>query len=130
MKSIFARHGVPDTVVSDNSPEFSATEFADFAGEYDFSHVTSSPLNPQSNREAERAVPTVKSLPGKREDPHKAFMSYRAIPCSHGSSQAQLLMGRHVRTPLPVSQEKLQPKLPNLHAFKRKDQDMKEKRSS
>ena len=33
LKAIFARHGVPETVVTDNGPQFSATEFTDFAKE-------------------------------------------------------------------------------------------------
>jgi hypothetical protein len=31
MKSIFARHGIPDTVVSDNGPQYSSQEFGRFA---------------------------------------------------------------------------------------------------
>ena len=53
LKSKFTRYRVPETVVTDNGPCFSATEFADFAREYDSSHVTSSPRYPQSNGEAE-----------------------------------------------------------------------------
>lgn len=43
VKSIFARHEVPETVIMDNSPQFSAAEFAAFARDYDFTHATSSP---------------------------------------------------------------------------------------
>lgn len=124
LKSIFARHGVPETVFMDNGPQFSAAEFAAFARDYDFTHATSSPRYPQSNGEAERAVRTLISLLKKGEDPHKALMAYRATPLSHGSSPAQLLMGRNIRTPLPVSQEKLQPGWPDLKAFRGKDQDL------
>ncbi|UYV61647.1 K02A2.6-like [Cordylochernes scorpioides] len=47
-KSIFARHGIPETVVSDNGTQFgSAREFAYFARQYEFTHVTSSPRFPQ-----------------------------------------------------------------------------------
>ncbi|XP_063750626.1 uncharacterized protein K02A2.6-like [Eleginops maclovinus] len=130
LKSIFARHGVPETVISDNGPQFSAAEFAAFARDYDFTHTTSSPRYPQSNGEAERAVRTVKYLLKKGEDPHKALMAYRATPLTHGSSPAQLLMGRNIRTPLPVSQEKLQPGWPDLQDFRKKDQDLKEQQAS
>ncbi|CAL9695089.1 unnamed protein product [Knipowitschia caucasica] len=39
-------------------------------------------------------------------------------------------MGRNIRTPLPVSEEKLQPRWPNLVLFRRKDQDLKQKQAS
>ncbi|XP_034023519.1 uncharacterized protein K02A2.6-like [Thalassophryne amazonica] len=92
LKAIFACHGVPETDnVTDNGPQFSAAEFAAFAREYDFTHMTSSPRYPQSNGEAEMAVRTVKSLLKKEEDPHKALMASglqghslgtRLIPCT------------------------------------------------
>ncbi|KAL7389676.1 hypothetical protein ABVT39_008128 [Epinephelus coioides] len=40
-----------------------------------------------------------------------------------------LLMGCNIRTPLPVSREKLQLGWPDLQAFRRKDQDLKEKQA-
>ena len=61
-KSIFARHGIPEVVYSDNGPQFRSEAYKQFAAEYQFTHVTSSPYFPQSNREAERAVGTIKSL--------------------------------------------------------------------
>ena len=39
LKTIFGRHGIPDTVVSDNASE----EFKKFADDWEFSHVTTSP---------------------------------------------------------------------------------------
>ena len=39
LKSIFARHGIPETLVSDNGPQYSSQEFSDFAKEYEFDHV-------------------------------------------------------------------------------------------
>ena len=47
MNSAFARHGIPDVVVSDNGPQFSSQEFRKFAKEWAFTHVTSSPRYPQ-----------------------------------------------------------------------------------
>lgn len=43
MKSQFARHGIPDRVLSDNGPPFGSREFAELSRSYEFEHVTSSP---------------------------------------------------------------------------------------
>ena len=53
-KSIFARHGTPETVISDNGPQYASKAYKKFAEEYQFKHVTSSPYFPQSNGEAAR----------------------------------------------------------------------------
>ena len=45
-KSIFARHGIPKSVQSDNGPQFSAMKYNKFTEEWDFAHVTSTPYNP------------------------------------------------------------------------------------
>ncbi|KAF7646649.1 hypothetical protein LDENG_00184290 [Lucifuga dentata] len=124
-KAAFARYGCPEVLVTDNGPQCSCHDFAHFARDYDFTHVTSSPRYPHSNGEAERAVRTVKSLLDKEGDFHKALLAYRAIPLAHGSSPAQLLMGRRIRTPVPVTPGQLQPQWPELEIFREKDAAMK-----
>lgn len=52
-KSIFARHGIPEVVRSDNGPQFVSGYFQKFSRTWGFSHITSSPRFPQSNGEAE-----------------------------------------------------------------------------
>ena len=69
LKFIFARHGIPRQVISDNGPQFASLEFTKFAKAYDFTHTTSSPRYPQSNGEVERAVRSIKSLPKKQMIP-------------------------------------------------------------
>ena len=56
LDELFATHGIPSTLVSDNGPQFSAAEFAEFARQSGFYHRTSLPKFAQSNGEAERAV--------------------------------------------------------------------------
>ena len=58
-KSIFAHHGIPVEVISDNGPQFTSEDLRQFSKQYCFSHKTSSPYHPQGNEEAERAVQTV-----------------------------------------------------------------------
>ena len=70
IKSIFARHGIPEKVMSDNSPQYASEMFKKFAAEYGFEHVTSSPRCPQSNGTAEHAMKTVKGMFEKNEDQH------------------------------------------------------------
>ena len=92
LKSIFARHGIPTTVLSDNGPQYSSYLFSQFAREYGFQHITSSPHFPQSNGEAERAVKTVKNLLKKSKDLYLALLAYRATPLQNGYSLSELLM--------------------------------------
>jgi transposase InsO family protein len=49
--SIFARHGIPEVVVSDNGPQYASEAYSNFAESYGFKHITSSPYYPQSNGE-------------------------------------------------------------------------------
>ena len=62
LKTMFARFGIPEILVTDNGPQFSSNEFQVFAKSLSFNHVTTSPRYPQSNGKAENAVRTVKRL--------------------------------------------------------------------
>ncbi len=105
-KAIFARHGIPKVVISDNGPQFACQEFRDFAKAYEFEHVTSSPYYPQSNGMAEKGVQIAKRLLQKamdtQSDPCLALLSYRTTPLDCGQSPAELLMNRKLRTRLPT----------------------------
>ncbi|UYV69971.1 K02A2.6-like, partial [Cordylochernes scorpioides] len=111
-KSIFARHGIPETVVSDNGTQFGAArEFANFARQYGFTHVTLSPRFPQSNGMAEAGVKIAKLILKKNQDPSPGLLEYRSTPLENGYSPAELLMGRKLRTTLPIAPENLNPNM-------------------
>ena len=113
--SIFARHGIPETVVSDNGPQYSVDLFA---REYGFEQVVSSPHYPQGNGEAERAMKTIKGMLRKSGDPYLALLFY-------GYSPAQLLMSRNLRTTLPVAREQRRPKVVVPSELEEKDECLK-----
>ena len=125
LKSLFARHGIPETLISDNGPQYASREFAEFAEEYEFRHVTTSPYHPQGNGEAERAVRTIKNLLKKGDDPYKALLTYRTTPLQQGYSPSQLLMGRVLRTTVPTTRAQRKPRIPDLSLVKTKDQQIK-----
>ena len=116
LKQHFARHGIPNTVFSDNGPQFDSDEFRRFARDWEFNHLTSSPGHSQSNGMAESAVKTVKRLIKKANkdgtDPWLAILDHRNTPTEGmKSSPAQRLMSRRTRTLLPTSEKLLKPKL-------------------
>lgn len=43
LKTMFARYGVPDVLISDNGPQFASEEFSTFAQKWGFEHVTTLP---------------------------------------------------------------------------------------
>lgn len=127
MKSMFARHGIPELIMSDNGPQYSCEAFSVFAREYQFQHVTSSPLYPQSNGEAERAVKTIKGLLKKEGDPYLALLSYRATPLQIGFSPSELLMGRKLRTTVPTTRQQLVPRVPDSTLVRNRDKQQKQR---
>ena len=113
MKQIFSRHGIPNTLVADNMP-FNSKAFRQFAKEWDFSVVTSSPNYAQSNGLAERNVQTIKTLLKKAKEGMKdeqlALLEFRNTPITGlQESPAQLLMSRRLRSTLPMIVPMLQP---------------------
>ncbi|UYV82749.1 K02A2.6-like [Cordylochernes scorpioides] len=122
-KSIFARHGIPETVVSDNGTQFGAArEFANFARQYGFTHVTSSPRFPQSNGMAEAGVKIAKLILKKNQDPSLGLLEYRSTPLENGYSPAELLMGLYAwaESTQPV-QLRVNPKLVDSQTLKGKE---------
>ena len=84
LKHHFARHGIPDVTISDNSPQFSGQLFKAFAKEWGFTHETSSPGNSKGNGAAEAAVKVAKRLMKRchtaKEDPYLGLLNLRNTP--------------------------------------------------
>ena len=126
LKSIFACHGTPETLISDNGPQYSAVEMKDFASTYAFEHVTSSPHYPRSNGLAKRTVKTIKNLMKKSSDPNMLLLSYRSTPLHWCNlSPSELLMGRRVRTTIPQVSNQLIPEWSFLPEFCKQDEKFK-----
>ena len=130
LKAMFARHGIPVTLMSDNGPQFSSKEFKDFATTYCFQHITSSPHFPQSNGLAERTVRTVKKLLQGSNDPFLALLSYRTtpLPWCH-LSPAELLMGRQLKTDVPQIKDHYIPKWHHIKNLKEVHQKYRDAQS-
>ncbi len=47
-----ARYGIPERGVSDNGPQYSSSEFQDFAKKYEFEHVSLDTHNQMGRRKA------------------------------------------------------------------------------
>ena len=60
LRQLFSQFGIPEVVVSDNGPQFSAQEFEKFCHLNGIYHVPVDPYHPLSNGLAEKAVQVVK----------------------------------------------------------------------
>ena len=67
-KKQFARYGISDTFISDNGVQYNSKEFQSFTKNYQFEHVTSSPMYPQSNGKSEKIVQIAKNLLKKAKE--------------------------------------------------------------
>ena len=127
LKSAFAQHGIPQILRSYNGPQFSASQFRDFTKSFNINHITSSPRFAQSNGEVERSFQTVKNLLKKSGDPYLALLAYQTTPLVNGEAPCQLLMGRMLRTTIPVHPSCLIPKYKIPDKVFRKEEDTREK---
>ena len=114
LKAHFARHGCPETLCSDNGPPFNSKDFANFAEDFGFEHITSSPRYPRSNGKSESAVKAAKTLMMKskdaKTDPYLALLELRNVPTEKMEySPVQRLFGRRTRTKLPIAKRLLKP---------------------
>ena len=110
LDKLFATHGIPETVKTDNGPPWNSYEFNDFANYLGFHHQKVTPLWPEANGMVERFMRTLKKtiqtaqVEGKvwQQELWSFLRNYRATPHSTtGVSPAEALYGHQIRTSLP-----------------------------
>nr|XP_037290929.1 uncharacterized protein K02A2.6-like [Rhipicephalus microplus] len=107
LRKLFATHGLPDIIVSDNGAQFKSTEFREFLDSNLIRQVTSAPFHPSTNGQAERMVRTTKEglsrIIQKNWARRLADFTLQQHVTPHmttGQSLAELLMGRKLSTML------------------------------
>ena len=109
LRVMFATHGLPLMLVSDNGPPFSSTEFHHFVSRNGISHRRVPPYHPSSNGLAENMVKTVKQALNKASKGDsieakisKLLASYRNTPHSDQAHTSRNPPGRAPRTRLSL----------------------------
>ncbi|KAJ8966391.1 hypothetical protein NQ317_019427 [Molorchus minor] len=107
LRTVFSRFGLPDTLVSDNGPPFSSTEFSNYIKKNGIKHLFSPPYHAQSNGFAENSVKNIKKAIKKafiektdiEESVNRFLFDYRiAQHSTTGVSPAILMFGRNLKT--------------------------------
>ena len=107
LRAIFARLGVPHTLVSDNAAEFGDGELMDWLNKIGCLAVKTPPKHPQSNGLAERMVQTIKKAVTMWEKGRETFntfmarflINFRSIPHVGKSQSPSQLMSRQNTQP-------------------------------
>ena len=112
LKKVFATHGVPKTVQSDNGPPFNSEDFKEFAAEMGFTHKKITPRRPKAQGQVEGfnklMNKTAAIAHAEGIDLHEAtydmLQAYRETPHpTTGTAPYELLMNRAIRTRLDHS---------------------------
>ena len=108
MDRVFATHGIPTVIVSDNGTNFSSEEFTAYMNNNHIKHIFTPPYHPASNGIAERAVQTFKNAMKSAEGEGSVqsrintfLLRYRLTPhTTTGKAPCEVLMGRTIRSKL------------------------------
>lgn len=127
LRTAFATHGLPDTIVSDNGAAFTSDEFRNFLNRNGVRRILIPPYHPASNGAAERVVQVVKRNLKKtttgdfKTQLARMLFVYRNTPHEvTGRTPAELLFGRKLRTSLDM----LRPSLRSNVLFRQLKQKM------
>ena len=114
LEKIFAVHGLPVTITSDNGPQFRAEEFEQYLVDNGILHRKVTPQWAQTNGEVERQNRSllknmrIAQAEGKnwRKELVRYLATYRTTPHTvTGVCPAELLFGRKIRTKMPELRE-------------------------
>lgn len=127
LENMFARWGDPEEMVSDNGMPFKSAELREFAEKCNMRQTFISPHYPQGNGEAEAGVKIAKQIIAQK-NLFQALKAYRSTPiAATGHSPAELMIGRNIRTAVPVLSYTLNPKWPKRNEVQRRDAAVKSK---
>ncbi|XP_059188219.1 uncharacterized protein K02A2.6-like [Centropristis striata] len=109
LRQVFAVHGLPDPLVTDNGPTFTSELFSEFMHQNGIQHTRTAPFHPATNGLAERAVQTAKEgLKRMAGDSLSTQLSrflfkYRLTPqTTTGHTPVELLMGHRPKARLDL----------------------------
>ena len=107
---VFARFGLPSTLVSDNGPQFASEEMKTFLGHLGIEHIESSPRYPRSNGMVERFHRVLKErikslqphLPFQRRLQQVLFDIRHSVHRMIGAAPSDALFSRPIRNRVPA----------------------------
>eukprot|EP00795_Rhopilema_esculentum_P005121 gene5121-biopygen179 len=130
---IFAVHGIPDKIQTDNGPPFNGDEFKRYLHILGIKHDRSTPKWPQANGEVERfnqplgkviQAAIVEGKPWKQEL-QRFLLQYRTTP--HSTTKVppcELLFNRQIRGKFPILKRK---SIINKHKIARENEEKSQK---
>ena len=107
LKEMFAEHGIPEVLHSDNGPQYASAQFTNFYISWGITHKTSSLHYPQANRFAEACTKSIKhalqQVKYSGADPQLTLLALQATPINTKlPSPAALLYQCWLRTTIPA----------------------------
>lgn len=124
LHNLFAKFGIPKTLVTDNGTQFKCSEFETFKNRCGFIHKFTPPYHPSTNGQAERFVQSVKhGLNASKNEGtlqsrlDRFLLAYRTSPHAYtGETPAKLFLNRELRTRLDhlKPKSKFKDKIQNL----------------
>ena len=108
LQELFARFGLPDTIISYNGTQFTSKEFENFCKLFSINHLKSVPYHPRSNGLVERFIDVfkraIKKANGIKKENEELQEFLSIYPITHNPdinanmSPAELMLARKIRS--------------------------------